>query len=290
MAFGQHQTFYLRLQWLNKGLIEVKKNPRFFYNPDHFETLGVGKNMAQSIKHWLQATKVVVPNSTRSALNITDLGELILTHDPYLQQPFTIALLHNELVRDEQLATTWYWFFNIFEERVFDKELVVAALTRWVNSNRTKIVSVNSLKRDIDCLFALYVHKEYINATPEDVIESPFEKLQILSKTLQQYYLKKPLHIENIEAVLFITLVQYLSEKDMNEISLEEIVNGEKLWGRVFNLSRSEIVEILENIQQYYPVVFTRTNRLDIVRLSEEHPISYLQWIERFYLKEEVFQ
>ncbi|OZI12083.1 hypothetical protein CEW92_08470 [Bacillaceae bacterium SAS-127] len=290
MAFGQHQTFYLRLQWLYKGLKEIRENPCFFYDPDHFETLGVGKNMAQSIKHWLQATKVAVPNSKRTALNTTKLGEIILKHDPYLQKPFTIALLHNELVRDEKLATTWYWFFNIFEERVFDKELALTVLTRWVNSNQTKAVSANSLKRDIDCLFALYVPKEYVNATPEDVIKSPFEDLQLLSKTVQQYYLKKPLNIENIEDVLFIMLVQYCSEKEVSEISLEELVNGEKLWGRVFNLSRSEIVEMLENIQQSYPVIFTRTNRLDIVRLLEKQPRSYLQWIERFYSKEEVFQ
>ena len=43
MAFGQHQTFYLRQQWLSKGIRELIENSRFFYEADHFEKLGVGK-------------------------------------------------------------------------------------------------------------------------------------------------------------------------------------------------------------------------------------------------------
>lgn len=288
MGFGQHQTFYLRQQWLTKGLTEVKNNPRFFYEPDHFEILGVGKNMAKSIRHWLNVTQLIEEKrSIKTEFVMTDLAKIIFQYDPYIKTRYTLYILHYLLVTEKSEASTWYWFFNVFNERVFTKQMLVEKLEQWVKENFEKEISLNSLKRDIDCLMQLYIAKEYSNQTPEDVIKSPFESLGLVHQTRDTYFVKSETQYNLIAGILYITLLKYSEKHNIKEVSLNDLINGEELWGKVFNLNRNTIIEYLEEMQKCYPVIFTRTNRLDVIRLDTE--ISWLDEMKVAY-ENEVFK
>lgn len=286
MAFGQHQTFYLRQQWLTKGLTEVRKNPRFFYEEEHFEVLGVGKNMAKSIRHWLNVTQLTEEKrSTKTEVVLSALGEIVYKHDYYVKNRFTLGLLHYLIVTEKKEATTWYWFFNVFNERIFTKALLIDALEKWVKDNFEKSVSNTSLKRDIDCLLQLYCLKEYKKMTPEDVIKSPFEALKLVEETSAPYFVKNTVDAKNVMSqLLFVTLVKYMEKNQINEVSLNELVNAPELWGKVFNLTRDAIIDNLVELQTKYGIEFTRTNRLDIVRLKEE--ISWIEAVQMIYENE----
>nr|WP_312752900.1 DUF4007 family protein [Bacillus mobilis] len=286
MAFGQHQTFYLRQQWLTKGLTEVRKNPRFFYEEEHFEVLGVGKNMAKSIRHWLNVTQLTEEKrSTKTEVVLSALGEIVYKHDYYVKNRFTLGLLHYLIVTEKKEATTWYWFFNIFNERIFTKALLIDSLEKWVKDNFEKSVSNTSLKRDIDCLLLLYCLKEYKKMTPEDVIKSPFEALKLVEETSAPYFVKNTVDAKNVMSqLLFVTLVKYMEKNQMNEVSLNELVNAPELWGKVFNLTRDAIIDNLVELQTKYGIEFTRTNRLDIVRLKED--ISWIEAVQMIYENE----
>ncbi|MFK5710230.1 DUF4007 family protein [Lysinibacillus boronitolerans] len=286
MAFGQHQTFYLRQQWLTKGLTEVRKNPRFFYEEEHFEVLGVGKNMAKSIRHWLNVTQLTEEKrSTKTEVVLSALGEIVYKHDYYVKYRFTLGLLHYLIVTEKKEATTWYWFFNIFNERIFTKALLIDSLEKWVKDNFEKSVSNTSLKRDIDCLLLLYCLKEYKKMTPEDVIKSPFEALKLVEETSAPYFVKNTVDAKNVMSqLLFVTLVKYMEKNQMNEVSLNELVNAPELWGKVFNLTRDAIIDNLVELQTKYGIEFTRTNRLDIVRLKED--ISWIEAVQMIYENE----
>ncbi|MEK4521147.1 DUF4007 family protein [Psychrobacillus sp. FSL W7-1493] len=276
MAFGQHQTFYLRQQWLNKGLKEIKDKPRFFYEDNHFEVLGVGKNMAKSIRYWLSATKLTKEvRTTQVEVVPTDLAEVITMYDPYIKHQFSLSLLHYLLVTERNEATTWYWFFNIFNERVFTKVMLIEQLTKWVAESFQKQVSISTLKKDIDCLVQLYSAKDYNNHTPEDVIRSPFESLGLIQMTTGQNYMKSQPTYKPSTSILFITLIKYFKKHNVNEISLSELVNGEELWGRVYNLNRDTILTYIDEIQEKYPVKFTRTSRLDVIRIEKK-----FEWLD----------
>ena len=57
LKFSGHDTFHCRQQWLSKG-IKIIENEGFtvFNKPEiAISKLGVGKNMVQSIQHWLKA-------------------------------------------------------------------------------------------------------------------------------------------------------------------------------------------------------------------------------------------
>lgn len=287
MAFGQHQTFFLRQQWINKGLREVDENPSFFKNENHFEILGVGKNMAKSIRYWLTAMKLIkeIPKQ-RNQYKLTELANLIMEYDPYIKRNETLTLLHYLLVTEKEIATTWYWFFNVFNERVFNKTMLVDQLTKWISENYPRAVSESTIKRDIDCLIQFYVQKEYRNQTPEDVIKSPFEILELIKETTGDNYLKSSVNLKQSAGILFVTLLKYFEKYSVNEVSLTDLQNSEELWGHVFNLNRDAIINNIDEIQQKYPIIFTRTNRLDIIRLEQN--IDWLDALREVYEKEVV--
>ena len=54
-SFSGHETFPFRYPWLKKGFDAVRENPGVFSCDDAITTLGVGKNMVSSIRHWCLA-------------------------------------------------------------------------------------------------------------------------------------------------------------------------------------------------------------------------------------------
>jgi len=56
LCFSGHQTLAFRYGWLEKGVRGVQESPTLFSEDDAPVRQGVGKNMAQSIRHWRLAT------------------------------------------------------------------------------------------------------------------------------------------------------------------------------------------------------------------------------------------
>ena len=95
MRFGGHETFAIREGWLHKGLRLLNDDPELFTQDDVADHLGVGRNMAKSIRHWLQATQLAEPSreavaGKRPLLQMTDLGQAIWERDPYFLSDGTL--------------------------------------------------------------------------------------------------------------------------------------------------------------------------------------------------------
>src|SRR2546423_1123874 len=58
-AFARHETFYPRSGWLKKGFDAASVDPMVFLRDDAPLRLGVGKNMARSIRYWCHAFKLL---------------------------------------------------------------------------------------------------------------------------------------------------------------------------------------------------------------------------------------
>lgn len=96
--FKGHESFILREGWLNKGLFEIEKNAKVFSENYGADELGVGPNMAKSIRYWLK-TMNLTEDKPKEGTKLTELGRIILTGDPYLEDIFTIWLLHCQIVK-----------------------------------------------------------------------------------------------------------------------------------------------------------------------------------------------
>ena len=131
-SFSGHETFPFRYPWLKKGFDAVREDAGVFQRDDAITTLGVGKNMVRSIRHWCLAAGVLEENRDgRVRPAATDLGNCSSADDgldPYLEDPATLWLLHWQIAGNRARATTWFWTFSHFHEPEFTREALTSAL------------------------------------------------------------------------------------------------------------------------------------------------------------------
>jgi len=108
MAIGFSQTFNLERDLL-ASLLELSRENPTFARGEVMSRLGVGDNKAEAMVTWLG--KLGLRNNNER--KITDLGSLILTHDPRLERITTMWLLHYQLASNTD-AEVWYYLTNAF--------------------------------------------------------------------------------------------------------------------------------------------------------------------------------
>ena len=189
MRFGGHQTFYVREGWLAKGLALLREDTNAFDDPYVADRLGVGRNMAKSIEHWLLATGLAAKTERRGRgrrggqprLTVTDLGEVVARHDPWFLDPGTWWFLHINLVRTPAHAATWHWFFNHYASSRFERAKVTAQLEHHERMNSGRTPTRKTLERDVSCFLGSYaVDVPYRRKDPEEEIDCPFQELRII--------------------------------------------------------------------------------------------------------------
>ena len=286
MAYARHQSFYLRDRWISKGLTSVSKNPRFFYEDDAAEQIGLGKNMLQSLRFWLNAMNLIKEEKVnqKTVHTLSFFGSWVLDNDRWLLDNTTISLLHYYLVKnDKDLATVFQWFFNESNISSIIREELLVNFEAWVRNREAKQVSVKSLKKDIDCLVQLYT-KAPDEADPESVTFSPLHKIGLIeekvnfdSRLLLKRMTPKPDQIGS--EALFYTLNDYAYQNDRELISVDEIVSEPGLWGKVYHLNRDDVFYVLNKMvnEGFYKIEYVRTNKLDNVKLIPVKPEELLK-------------
>ena len=177
-SFSGHESFPFRYPWLKKGFDAVQEDGNVFLRTDAITTLGVGKNMVRSIRHWCLAAGILEENRKgQGPLRATDLGTLVLADDgldPYLEDPATLWLLHWQIASNRSRATTWFWAFSHFNEPEFTRETLTSELVRWTQTLSCKEVAGSSLKRDVEVFLRTYVpSRQTRGAITEDSLDCP---------------------------------------------------------------------------------------------------------------------
>lgn len=285
MAYARHQSFYLRDKWFSKGLRALEDDNRFFYDSYAFEKIGLGKNMLESLKYWLLAFRVIEETNIdgQKKHTFTELGKLIYERDRLLQLNDTLSILHYNLVRNsDNQSTVFEWYFNTYMETVTSKQELVKSFITWVSKNEPKEVSEKSLKRDIDCLVQAYTKLADEN-DPEDTIFCPFSRMALLktepSGEGHDIIKKRSPSVEHLGInSLYFVLLDYCYMKEIELISVQEIIEEDFLWGKVFNLTRNRIIEALNILtnNQLYPIHYVRTNNIDYIRVPNLSPMEFL--------------
>src|SRR5688572_19827680 len=154
MIFAAHESFHLRQGWLRKGLRGIEQDPYLFGRDDATDVLGVGRNMVSAIRYWLQATGVAraateqVDGKRISRFGPTQLGHLLITHDPFIEDEGSLWFIHYELATNHEQGTTWSWFFNRFGVRHFTQDMFLAHLRRYVDAEARRKIVHRSLEKD----------------------------------------------------------------------------------------------------------------------------------------------
>ena len=180
-----HETFVIREGWVAKGIHAVKENERVFSEHMGADMLGVGTNMAK-------ATGLTQERLGKGA-KLTELGEVIYQFDPYIEENFTLWCLHVNLATNQELATSWYLFFNQFLLEEFKKEDVYVFMEHALGSYiGEQAFSEKSMQADCNAILAMYGKEQEGKSDPEDKKICPLSKLGLLHRNGNKYKRLQP--------------------------------------------------------------------------------------------------
>jgi hypothetical protein len=283
MSFAKHETFYVREGWLFKGMAAIKKAeaagqpPTIFLDDDAPERLGIGQNMVRALRFWMQATGLAEEKLERQRVQrFTFFGEQVWTYDRYLEDIATLWFLHYHLACSEAHATTWYWFFNYFAPFTFDEHSCLESLHNWIiNKYPDQEIAIGSLKKDVDCLLQTYMTSK-TSHTPEELTESPFSRLLLLSKvedgSQRRYRLEHldPARLHPLVLLYVLLERQEQVRQGASQVSLGDILHEPMNAGRIFNLTTITLSDLLAELNTNYQdlqIRFVRTAGLDQLTL-----------------------
>ena len=290
MAYGRHQSFYVKSNWINKGIKAVEFDSSLFNSTERYKELGIGKNMFISLKYWLESLNVVKSNSNKSEFVVTNFGLFIKRFDPTCEKNFTLNLLHYYLtlekpINEVEISHTFYYLFNLHEKKAFTKEDLMIDIINWDSTFSSRITSDKTILKDIDCLVQTYTKIE--KSHPEDHNVSTLAKLGLLKRS-KDYFTKTALKLDRVsKEAFFYMLLRLVEVSDSRYLDLEVIENHSMSPGKIFNLSRIDIIDILEEmISENFPIVISRTNNLDTLSISSFKTSE--AYIEECFIKDDL--
>lgn len=272
MAYARHQSFFIKDNWINKGIKAILQDPKVFNETSNYIYLGIGKNMFISLKYWLEAFNIIDFSNENAVL--TNFGLYINEVDLSCKEMLTLNLLHYFLTLEKPIngveqSTAFYWFFNINKDSIFKKSDLLSELINWDTKSNKKSTSENTLSRDIDCLLQTYTRLEKLH--PEDKNTSILAKMNLVSKN-KDYFTKNKINTKYIDRDFFMYAILRLWEdtaSDSKYLDLNTVDETPMSPSKIFNISRVETINLIEElILKEYPLQIVRTNNLNTISIS----------------------
>jgi len=287
MAFARHQTFHFREGWLTKGLRKIEDYPTVFMAQDGMVQLGIGNNMVKALRYWLVATNLTFETTGgNKEQRLTGIGKIISKYDVCLEEEFTLWVIHYQLATNKEMATAWYWFFNVFKHKEFDEDMFLNELELWINEqgDDVKEVTRGSLKKDFDCIINTYCMHKANSSNPEDNFMCPLQELGIIelidSKRKRYQFARRK--VEKLAKELYLyAILDFMAGYEQKDIGLDDLLTSEKSVGKIFVLGLSELIQVLEMLQANGFLRFKKTAGLNQVTISIEQ--TAINVIKKFY-------
>ena len=256
-SFSGHQTFPFRYTWLKKGVDAVTSDSSIFSSENATVSLGVGKNMVNSIRHWCSVAGLIkIDKVQRSGFIPSELGKLFFSdygYDPYLDDPATLWLIHWKIATNMNHATSWYWAFNIKKDNQFDRDSFKQEMDEWVTHNKESKhkASDNTLERDINCFIRTYCQSRNNIGVVEDSFDCPLVELNLIAESPDSDYEfqrgeKLTLPLEVFTATLIAFWNNRFNERD--SLPFTDILNAPLSPGRIFKLDEDTMTLYLEKL------------------------------------------
>lgn len=261
-----HEKFALREGWLTKGLNEVE-NPEYdnvFLEKDAAEIFGLGNNMVKSLRYWMRVFGLTNDNGSK----LSTFGKLVAEYDRYIEDTFSLWIMHSQIAKDIHNATSWYMYFNRCDADDLDKSQINSILYREISKYAPeKKVSEKSLESDVDVLLNMY-SKRKENDDPEDKSISPFSQLALVKNSGGKYSKVHPLAKHFSELIVLYEIASMLGGED--SLSIDALINGEKGLRRIYNLSSVAANDYLDKLDAAGYIKVDRTAGLDVIYPMKE--------------------
>jgi hypothetical protein len=253
LTFSGHETFVLRSNWLKKAYDLLQEQPKLFFLEDAFVRLGVGKNMAQSIRFWGRACNIFEPLEKSAGHQATWLGKALFddTHgwDPFLVTPTSRWLLHWQIAARPEAAFTWYYTFNILRRGEFTADQLAQQIVQLVAQSGGKAPSPATLGRDIDCMLRCYMRPDAAQLGPaaEDALHCPLHELDMLQPLPGQsaYRLISGARPDLPDQLVAFAALQQARTLRRSTVAFNELAYGERSPGRLFRIDEDALLSRL---------------------------------------------
>lgn len=270
-----HEKFALREGWLSKALMILPDNPDAFTQKYATDLFGIGSNMVKSLRYWMKALGLTNPSGTE----LTKIGKIIAENDPYIENPFTLWIMHSYIAKNIDEATTWYMYFNKCDATDLDKTEIESILLREVKKYAAGTsFSEKSLSNDVEVLLNMYSRNKD-NSDPEDKNVSPFSQLALVKKIEGRYIKNRPNKKIFSEFIVLYELANMMILK--SGISIEDAIFGEKGLAKIYNLTSVMANDYFDRLDAAGYIRVDRTAGLDMIYpLNTLNPIEI---VEKYY-------
>lgn len=252
LKFAGHETFTFRYGWLKKAVDGITADLQLFKRDDAIVTLGVGKNMVQSIKYWSLATQVL--QEDQKGLVVSEIGKMLFRNwDPYLEDPASLWLTHWLLTTNPSRAAVWYLSFNKYPRPDFTKNQLLDFIVEHTVRHEVKI-KATTIGRDIDCFIRTYLPTQKAKAHVEENFSCPLNELGLLNQLRDgesyQFNIGPKPSLPN--EIVGYALLDYIKKTQSRRktISISDCLYREESPGQVFKLDENSLLEYVEQLQK----------------------------------------
>ena len=278
-----HESFILRDGWLTKGMQAVEKDNGVFSKNSGADALGVGTNMAKAIRYWMR-TAGVTRDVPQKGVQLTEIGKTIAKYDPYIEDPFTLWILHCKIAGNFEQATAWNVFFNKMDltsaftrDDMFkmEQELIL-------EETGEEEVSERSLRDDCTAILSMYSEKGDQGDDPEDKRISPFEELGLISRVAKGKYVKTRPIMNKLDPLVILFLI--MEELNANgSMQIDYTTDGYNMPGKLLNLNRIIVNDFLDTLQMKKFIIVNRTAGLDIIYPDQSKELTPVDLLTMHY-------
>lgn len=296
-TFSGHETFVLRSTWLKKGYDVIKKHPDLFSQPDAYVKLGVGKNMAQSIRYWGRVCGVFDKKPAGTGYEPTPLGTWLLDDegvDPFLVSPASWWLLHWQLAARPDAALTWFYTFNMLRGGEFTSAQLGMQIQALAAEHTWRLPSTATIERDIDCMVRCYTRpsQKQLETAVEDALLCPLTELGVIQVIPAGaiYRLVSGPQPTLPDALVAYAIHAMIEGSAGKTISFRQLSYNPRSPGRVFRLDEDALLHRLYDIEEITEGVAFYTDQAGIRQVSwrEAGPNVAQALLERAFAQETI--
>lgn len=290
--FSGHQSFALRISWLPKAIREIVRGFDPFADIDYgITSLGLGKNMVESLRCWIEAFQIAQRVDGKWVLS--PIGSKIFLPstglDPYLEDHTSNWLLHWLICTNNDYSLfAWECMFNRWPSMEFTATEVVEAFRR-ESEQSSKDNSPVTLKQHWDVL--LHSYRPPRSSKGEDHLDSALSVLGLIREVgerqnahgkWESLYTFDVGQKSSIPQQLFAFFIHDWWNRNFaaeNTVSFRELVSGDHSPGRLLKMQEREVLSRIEHLVQTQPNVFQLTDSANmrlLQRVSKQNGLRSL--------------
>lgn len=277
--FSGHESFPCKSLWLKKGYDFVVEGNNF-NSPEAVISLGVGKNMVASIRHWMKVFGMLKDDE------ITDLAKYLFDNndgkDCYLEDIATLWLLHFTLVFSNEATLYNMFFCGLQRERThFDREQALNYVRlKMAEAGKMTQFNANTVKKDIGVLLQNYTLPRKSQSNED--FSSLLIDLDLIRQDIEGkgYYINVDGKKKVTSEIFLYALLKLKEQEGDNTISFDTIQDN---IGLIFCMQDYETIEMLRSLSGKYKKYFSYSDVAGIKQVQFTADLDCKKVLDKYY-------